>query len=729
MSSDPLWHVRETEFDPARLASSETIFTIGNGYLGTRGAFEETYPGETRATFVHGVFDDAPVFFTELVNAPDWLELSVYVDGEEFGMQRGQVLSYLRELDLRTGLLTRTVHWRSPQGCTVELKFERFASLADPHLLCLRVTVTALDAAAPIEVRAGIDGCPDNLGLAHWETLDQEAGEHWAWLMSRTRTSGIRLAMGMRLHVEGAVEAHQSGCSARRHPTLSARWTARSGQPVTVEKDVYVYTSREEADPAAAVRRRLEESSAPVWTSAWNSHASRWEQEWRVSDVVVEGDDEAQLALRFSIYHLLIAAPRHDERVSIGARTLSGYGYRGHVFWDTDTFILPFFTYTQPAIARNLVSYRWHTLDGARRKARRNGYAGAQYAWESADTGDEVTPTWVIHPSEPTELVRIWTGDIEIHITADVAYGVWQYWRLSGDDEFMQERGADILIETARFWASRAEWDAKHNRYQFRDVIGPDEYHDHVHNSAFTNYMARWNLRTAAELVAQHPEVSAAAARRLGLSANERKRWEEVSAKLYCPYDATTGLIEQFEGYFNLKDVPLADLEPRTQSAQSLLGIEGVAQTQIIKQPDVLMMMHLLPEQFSERDLRANYDYYTPRTDLTYGSSLGPAIQTIIACEVGDMEGAYENFMRAARADLKDVRGNAGDGIHGASAGGLWQAAVFGFAGLRLTPTGWVLRPRLPGHWRRLRFNFVYRGQPVSVDLPAQVEVDSEVST
>ena len=453
----------------------------------------------------------------------------------------------------------------------------------------------------------------------------------------------------------------------------------------------------------------------------WQAQRTAWEKTWQQCDVHIEGDDEAQLAIRFNLFQLLIAAPANDERVSIGAKTLSGYGYRGHVFWDTEIFMLPFFTCTRPELARNLLSYRYHSLPGARRKASANGWRGAQYPWESAATGDEVTPTWVPHFNDPKQMVRIWTGDIEIHISADVAYAIWQYVRISDDQRFLLERGAEIILETARFWAERAEWNDTRQRYEYSDVIGPDEYHDHVDNNAYTNYLARWNLNLGLQLASwleqEHPQEGQALLQRLALTREERQHWQKVAEALYCPLNRETRLVEQFAGYFGRRDVDLAALEPRTRSVQALLGIEGANETQVLKQPDVLMLMYLLPELFDEETRRANYAYYTPRTDHTYGSSLGPAIQAILACRMGSMEEAWQHFERAARADLHDVRGNAGDGIHGASAGGLWQAVVFGFGGLHLTEAGWAATPRLPKHWRRLRFTVQWHGQPQTFDL------------
>lgn len=718
------WVISEDEFVPDHLHHKETVFTIGNGYLSTRGTFEESYPDESAATLIHGVFDDVPTFFTELANAPNWLELGIWLDGHRFTMENGQILSFERRLDLRNGWLSRQVRWRSSAGQAFDLHFERFASLDRPHLLCLRVSITALDAAAPLEVRAGLDGGEDTVGMVHWIWIDQHTSDSCAWLHTRTRATGIDLASAMLLRVRGGTDLQQAGWDVQNHPTLVAKVQACQGETVQFEKIVTFFTGRDVDDPLPAARKSLEQVEALSWDLLLAASEKAWGHDWEACDVEIEGDDEAQLALRFSIYQLLIAAPRLDERVNIGAKTLSGFGYRGHAFWDTEIFMLPFFIYCRPEIARNLLSYRWHNLPGARRKAAGNGYAGAQFPWESAATGDEVTPTWLIHPQDPKKLIRIWTGDIEIHVTSDIIYAILQYWHATGDDAFLIQRGAPILLETARFWASRAEWNDIAGRYEFNDVIGPDEYHEHVNNNAFTNFLIRWHLRKACELLGWLSEHATLAWQeltgQLAITGAEIENWAHVAEKIYLPYDAQTKLVEQFDGYFERKDVDLAEYEPRTKSMQTLLGIEGTNQTQVLKQPDVLMLFYLLPDLFDEPTIRINYDYYTPRTDHTLGSSLGPAIQSIMACRVGEVDDAYEHFMRAAHADLYDVRGNAGDGVHGASAGGLWQAAVFGFGGLCFTSEGWTVQPCLPGHWRRLSFKFSYRGEQHTVTLSGE---------
>jgi kojibiose phosphorylase len=717
-----LWQVTQDSFDPRRQHHHETIFTIGNGYLCTRGAFEEGFPADRRATFIHGVFDAAPIVVTELANAPDWLPLTVHLDGERFGLDRGTVESVERRLDLHTGVLARAVRWRSPWGRGMRLVFERFASLAEPHLLYLRVMVVP-EADASLEVRAALNGSVDNEGLLHWRHVSQgyDSASGLAYLHSRTRASGIEAASAMRLTLD-VPEQDRDYWDSDDRPTLAVTVAAEAGQLVTIEKVVAVYTSRDVAAEGVVAAAVEAVGAAPGWDEALAANVRAWQAEWDRTDVVIEGDDEAQLAIRFNLFQMLIAAPRHDDRVNIGAKTLSGFGYRGHSFWDTEIFMLPLFTYTAPHIARNLLTYRHQRLPGARAKARANGYEGAQFPWESADTGEEVTPTWVPHFADRTKLVRIWTGDIEIHISADIAYAAHQYWRATGDNEWFMAAGAELILDTARFWASRAEWNAAAGRYEYSDVVGPDEYHDHVDNNAFTNRMAQWNLQTARDVVAwlrEHaPARAAALEQALDLTPDRLARWDDVIARVYLPVDAE-GLWEQFAGYFQRRDVDLAAMEPRTRSAQEIFGIEGANETQVIKQPDVLMLQYLLADEFTLDQVRRNYAYYTPRTDHTYGSSLGPAIQAIMACRVGHAEEAYEHFIRAARADLRDVRGNAGDGIHAASAGGSWQAVVFGFGGLRLTPQGWTTQPCLPAHWKRLAFRFVYRGEAVVVELKA----------
>lgn len=720
------WKIIETEFDPQKLAKSETVFTIGNGYLGTRGAFEEGYPGDQPATLVNGLFDDAPIVFTELANVPNWLDFALYVDGQRFRLDQGQILDYHRELDLRTATLRRLVRWRSPKGQTLSVRIERFASLADEHILAIRYEVQAVDFAGTLEFRAGLPGYVDNAGLLHWQWIDQGNPQpDTAYLHLQTKATRLPLVAACRLSLPDVQESGTAYWDSLWHPTLAARLNLQESESAAAEKIVTLYTGLDGAtDLQAVALARLEDAARQGYHALHAAHAAAWALDWEACDVTIEGDEQADQALRYELFSLLIAAPRHSDRVSIPAKTLSGFGYRGHVFWDTEIFILPFFTFTRPAIARNLLMYRYHTLSGARRKAESSRYEGAMYAWESAASGDECTPRWVPLPGS-TELVRIWPGDIEHHISADVAYAVYQYWQVTGDDGFLRDYGAEIILDTARFWGTRAEWNEALGRYEISDVIGPDEYHDHVNNNVYTNGMARWNLQAAFKVLAwletHAPERAATLQTELDLTPQRLDHWREVIDRLYLAYDPDSRLFEQFTGYYQLLYQPLESYEPRQISMQALLGVQGAQAWQYIKQPDVLMLLYLLDDPALDGALQANWDYYTPRTDLSHGSSLGPAIMAALAARkgIGNVETAYQQFIHAALTDLEDNRHNTRDGFHAATAGGLWQAVVQGFGGLDISGPEPAARPNLPRHWRSLRFNVQVRGKRYEFNLRA----------
>ena len=510
------WSIAEAQFAPSRLHQWESALTIGGGSSGTRGSFEERYPGDQPATLIHGLWDDVPIVYTELANAFDWTALDIWIDGQPFRMDRGHVTDYSRRLDLRTGELRRHLYWTPDSGATVELAFARIASLTDPHAFAQSVSITPLVRPVDVRIRARIDGFAENESYLHWRELQPGRLGDIAYLTGLTRKTGKRLVEALQLVDAAAAPAGSTPVAssslrytdAPYNPGFEVEAHLELNQTWSLAKLVSIFTSRDSEDPLAAALTHAAVLGKEAYAALLAANKTAWAEFWAAGDVVIEGDNLAQIATRHGLFQLRIAAPAHDERVSIAARSLSGFGYRGHAFWDTETFILPFFTYTQPHLARNLLMYRYHTLAGARRKAAGNRLQGAQYAWESAETGDEVTPRWVPGP-QGEELVRIWCGDIELHITADVVYAIWQYWQVAGDDEFMVGPGAQIVFETARYWESRVEPNRpKPGQYSISDVIGPDEYHDHVDNNAFTNGMV-----ALAPAHGHRPALLAAAAR------------------------------------------------------------------------------------------------------------------------------------------------------------------------------------------------------------------------
>ncbi len=712
------WEIIETSFNPKELHHKETVFTLGNGYLGVRGSFEEGYTHEHSGTIINGVYDDVAIAATEIVNCPNWLPLTIKVAGETFRMDRGEILAYKRSLDMRLGILTRDVCWKSPSGYTLDLHFERFVSLANQHFLAIHCEITSLDYAGEIEVTAGFEAEPHTLGIEHWQTVKEGGTDKIIWLHGKTLHSEIELGMAAKLMVENEADnfAREFECSSQ----LTKSFQIKPGETVSVEKIATVYTSRETSTPAEIALIDLVE--APSYSTLLATHIAAWERVWLDSDVIIEGDEKAQLSIRYNIFQILAATPRHDDKVSIPPKTISGFEYRGHIFWDTEIFILPLLTFTQPALARNLLNYRYHTLPGARRKAEKLGYKGAMFAWESAATGDEVTPNWVPDPNG--KLVRIWCGDLEIHINADIAYASWNYWQHTGDNQWMRDYGAEMILDTATFWESRVSWNEQRQSYDILNVIGPDENHEQVDNNAFTNVMVQWHLHTVGKLwewlTKNYPEKATQLAVKLNINPQKLENFAFIADNIYLNQDAQTGLIEQFDGFYDLEYVNFDDYEPRNKSMQGILGVEETQAKQILKQPDVLMLFYLMRDRFDLETIAKNWNYYTPRTDHVYGSSLGPAINAIIACDLNNPSEAYTHFMRAALVDLDNVRGNATQGIHAASAGGVWQAVVFGFAGIRVTENGIITaHPNLPAHWKRLKFRLQWRNEWYQVDLNA----------
>jgi trehalose/maltose hydrolase-like predicted phosphorylase len=424
------------------------------------------------------------------------------------------------------------------------------------------------------------------------------------------------------------------------------------------------------------------------------AHREAWAQRWEHADVIVDGDPDLQHAIRFSLFHLMGSVDGGEA--AVGARGLTGPGYRGHVFWDSDVFVLPFLAATNPTAARAMLEYRVARLPTAREAARKLGRAGARFPWESAASGTDVTPTSARDQSG--RLIRIRTGELEEHIVADVAWAAKCYLDWTGDDEFAAGPGRDLIVETARYWASRVRTDGD-GRAHIYGVIGPDEYHESVDDNAFTNVMARWNLRAAAGLD--------------GIS-RERAEWLRLADALVDGFDPATGIYEQFAGFHRLEPLIVAEVAPRRPiAADLLLGAERVCAAQVLKQADVLMLHHLVPDEVKPGSLAANLSFYEPRT--AHGSSLSPAIHAGLFARAGRLEEAVETLEIAARIDLDDLTGTTAGGVHLATMGGFWQAIAFGFAGIRPRGEALLVAPRLPDRWGSLEFRLRFRGRPFAL--------------
>jgi trehalose/maltose hydrolase-like predicted phosphorylase len=608
VDDDPDWTLVFEGLDPRLERVRESILTLADGRLGTRGAPLFDHSAAAPGVLLSGVYigDGSAV---ELAPCPDWTRVAP--------VRRGRP-KIARRLDLSTGLLRE-------DGPLTSL---RFSSLARPATVALRAQANpTLVVARPVR-RA-------------------------------------------------------------REPVAAALRNRRRGRLL---ERIGAYDRDEDA-----ARTKLAAAEEIGFEGLLCEHREAWARRWEEADVVVEGDPDLQRAVRFALFHLMASVADTDE-AAVGARGLTGPAYRGHVFWDSDVFVLPFLAATHPAAARAMLEYRVRRLPAAREFARSQGRDGARFAWESAEDGRDVTPPAARLATG--ELVAIRTGELEEHITGDVAWAAAYYVAWTGDRDFEAGPGRDLLVETARYWASRVRLDHD-GRGHIYGVIGPDEYHEPVDDNAFTNVLARWNLRRAAAI----EEVG-----------QERTKWLALAEALVDGYDRTTGLYEQFAGFFDLEPLVIEEIAPRRPiAADLLLGAQRTKGAQVLKQADVLMLHHLLPDEVAPGSLVPNLDFYEPRT--AHGSSLSPAINAGLLARAGRYEAALEALHIAARMDLDDLTGTTAGGLHLATMGGLWQALAFGFGGVWPRGEALTVDPRLPEEWNALELSLRFRGRPLRLRI------------
>ncbi|MDI3340106.1 MAG: glycosyl hydrolase family 65 protein [Sphaerobacter sp.] len=705
--AEPAWRLDEPTYLPAIEHRVESRFTVANGLVGVRGSLDQPTAASRPLTLVAGLFDtpNAPLAVPALVPAPDWLRLRITLDGQPLEIEGANDLRYARTLDLRRGMLLSDWCQRDAAGRTVRVRSLRFASQVE-RTLAVQMLQLTVDRPVAMRLEVWIEAPHDRL------VLERATPDVTVW---RTVNTGRRVAMAP--FVQLWLGSDPMAPPTFRDGVAAWSWVATPDQPVTLLRTVAIARG-ERADPVVPARRAIAararaRDAGPEELLA--RHVQAWAERWEEGDVQIEGDEMAQRGMRYALYHLISAANPADERVSIGARALTGEAYLGHVFWDTEIFVLPYYIFTWPAAARAALMYRYHTLPVARARAQQLGYRGALFPWESADTGEEVTPPFVVNPTG--RVIPILSGTLEQHITADVAYAVWQYWQATGDLHFLLNAGAEILLDTARFWASRVTWE-EDGYYHIRNVIGPDEYHDGVDDNAFTNVMAAWNLETALEVAAllaqRRPARWAELRQALDLSDAELAHWRTVAARLF-PGRIVDGVIEQFAGFFDLEPIDLRAFEPRAAPMDVMLGPERTRRSQVVKQADVVMLLALLWERFPPHVREASFRYYEPRTG--HGSSLSPATHALVAARLGDVDLALHYVHETIAIDLDDAMGNAALGVHIAAQGGLWQAVVLGFAGMRLRPFGLAFDPHLPATWRALRFSVGWHGRRLDVDI------------
>lgn len=710
------WLFKENRWDKSLQPSRESQFSLGNGFIGSRGILEEVPQGARPGTYIAGLYDKTGAQVTELVNLPNPINLKIVANGERLGAGTMDILEHERVLDMRHGLLIRHTVYRNSHKKKFDYQSLRFISMRNRHIVAMQVYVTPLDEGVTLTVQNLLDLSVTNTGFLtegnkkHFRIENVSLFPTGEYLAVRTLEKNILVAYGKALIIE------KNG-SRRFAKDVTTQVKLRKNQSVCITNILSIFTGGDEkaARIKGVVKGFLKKSTNLGFDKILKEHIASWEKLWAVSDIKIKGASDIEKSLRFNVYHLLISGREGNGEASIGAKTLTGEGYRGHIFWDANVFILPFFIYNRPKVAQNMLLYRYNRLPAAKKIAESLGYKGAMFPWESADTGEEVTPAWA--RNFDGSIIQIRTHEMEHHITADIAYAVYQYYVATQDQRFMLRYGFEMIFETARFWASRVSYNSKQDRYEIEHVIGPDEFHEDVNNNAYTNWMARFNLVIAYGMYQKmkklYPNEMRSLTKKINLRQCEINDWKKIIPRIVF-HMKDNGLIEQFDGYFKKKKVELRNINRRPiPELPKTVEFKDIGKTQLLKQADVVMLLHVLSDDFETKIKKRNFYYYLKRT--MHKSSLSAAVHAVVASEIGDVETAYRYFNIGLNMDLSLIYGNTDDGIHAASLGGTWQAAIHGFAGARVSNNIFSIDPRLPKDWGEMSFYMRWQGRLIRI--------------
>ena len=740
---DP-WRLIETEFDMDDSGVTETLFSVGNGYLGMRGNHPEGRHAYEHGTFINGFHETFPIRHAEqaygfaevgqtIINAPDAKVMRVYVDDEPLSLDVADVREYERVLDMREGVLRRHVLWTTPSGKDVRIDFSRMVSFEEKHLVVMTVDVTVLNADAPVtvscqlinrqdgeDVYGGTPNAPKKAGFdprktERFQERVLQPQEYWqdglrSALSYRVTESGMTLA----LVADHLVET-ENPYSARTliEPDIAKnvfRVQAKAGVPVRVTKLVSYHTSRGVPARELVDRcRRTLDRVLTVGVEAVFAQQREWLAGfWDRSDVRIGGHDDLQQATRWCLFQLAQASARADGQ-GVPAKGMTGSGYSGHYFWDTEIYVLPFLAYTTPLWARNALRMRYLMLPAARKRAFQLNEHGALFPWRTIN-GEEASAYYA-------------AGTAQYHINADVSFALAKYIRATDDTEFLYREGVDIAVETARLWATLGFWrtmdGAGEESFHIHGVTGPDEYTTVVNDNLFTNVMARFNLRFAARTVREMAEVDGEVYRRmvdrLGLDPSEPEGWERAAEAMHIPFSPALGIHPQDHVFLEREIWDLENTPPDKRPLLLHFHPLVIYRYQVLKQADVVLALFLQGNHFSDEDKLADFEYYDPLT--TGDSTLSAVVQAILAAEVGYQDLALEYFRQSIFVDLADLHHNAADGVHVASAGGVWTALVSGFGGMRDHFGELSFDPRLPAGWPELSFVLHWHGTRLQITI------------
>ncbi|MGF1240712.1 glycosyl hydrolase family 65 protein [Streptomyces sp. SID8499] len=713
------WSVRETELSLDVLAQSESVFALSNGHVGWRGNLDEGEPHGLPGSYLNGVYETHPLPYAEagygypesgqtVINITNGKVLRLLVDDEPFDLRYGRLVSHERVLDLRRGVMTRTCEWCSPAGTRIRVRATRMISLTQRSIGAIAYEVEPVDCQARVVIQSELvaneqlpdaDGDP-RAALALQAPLEPEedfAAGNRLRLVHRTRRSGLRVAVAADHVVSGP---ERTTTTSESHPDLARLTVAavlEAGQALRVEKIVAHGWSGARSLPAMSdqVDAALAAAAHGGWSGLVKEQKAYLDEFWTCADVEVDGDEEIQQAVRFALFHVLQAGARAEER-AVPAKGLTGSGYDGHAFWDTEMFVLPVLTYTAPDAVAEALRWRQNTLPAARERATQLGLSGAAFPWRTIE-GQEGSAYWP-------------AGTAAFHVNADIAHAVVRYVAATGDEEFERETGMELLVETARLWRSLGHHDHR-GTFHIDGVTGPDEYSAICDDNTYTNLMARANLLAAADVVERYPKE----AERLGADDEESAAWRDAAEAMNIPYNSELGVHEQHAGFTRYQRWDFAGTRADQYPLMLHFPYFDLYRKQVIKQADLVLAMYTCGAEFDAEHIARNFAYYEPLT--VRDSSLSACVQAVIAAQAGHLRLAYDYAAEAALMDLEDLEHNTRDGLHIASLAGTWMALVTGFGGTRRSGDALEFAPRLPEKFSRLAFSLRFRGRRLKVEI------------
>jgi maltose phosphorylase len=716
------WFVIEEGFHPELNREAESIFSIGNGYMGQRANFEEHYSGDSlQGSYVAGVYypdktrvgwwkNGYPEYFAKVLNAPKWIGVDLSAEGQLLDLAKAKVKSFRRVLNMKEGYLERSFTWHHSKDRSFEIEIRRFLSMSEPDLGIIRYSVKPINFSGTINLNVYLDGDirneDTNYGEKFWEDVYNHSNEGSGIITSRTLKTGFHLSIGM------AFTVHKNGTAVKTIPEVISRpgyvanrvpVSFESGDELILCKYVAVHSSlnHDAKDLPEVVKKRAVYAQKKGYNTLFENHLQEWEKIWATSDVSIEGDTAAQQGIRFNIFQLNQTYTGKDERLNIGPKGFTGEKYGGSTYWDTEAFALPFFLKTAPMkVARNLLIYRYKHLKKSIENAEKLGFKdGAALYPMVTMNGEECHNEWEITFEE-------------IHRNGAIAFAIYNYVRHTGDTGYLTEYGLEVLIALSRFWCQRASYSENLGKYVILGVTGPNEYENNVNNNWYTNTLAVWTLKYTISILKDLKKNNPPELKKIttltGIKLSEEPEvWEDIIKNMHFPFDAKRKVFLQQDGYLDKELKPAASIPDDERPINQHWSWDRILRSCFIKQADVLQGLYFLEENYDIETIKRNFDFYEPMT--LHESSLSACVHSIIASRIGNVKKAYELYLHTARLDLDNYNNEVSDGLHITSMAGTWLAIVEGFGGMRIAADMVVLNPLIPKQWKSFSFHARFR--------------------